>query len=75
MRVRRSLAWIGVAAMSLVTAWAAELPQASGAKPPAKVVAPAARRLAPTDRLMIRRAVRRTPTVARRSLGRFADRR
>lgn len=28
----RSPAWIAVAAMSLVTAWAAELPQASGAK-------------------------------------------
>jgi hypothetical protein len=33
-RVRwlRSPAWIAVGAMSLVTAWAAELPQASGAK-------------------------------------------
>lgn len=28
----RSPAWVAVAAMSLVTAWAAELPQASGAK-------------------------------------------
>lgn len=32
MRSLRSPAWIAVAAMSLVTAWAAELPQASGAK-------------------------------------------
>jgi HAAS domain-containing protein len=29
----RSPAWVAVGAMSLVTAWAAELPQASGAKP------------------------------------------
>jgi hypothetical protein len=28
----RSPAWVAVGAMSLVTAWAAELPQASGAK-------------------------------------------
>jgi HAAS len=32
MRALRSPAWITVAAMSLVTAWAAELPPASGAK-------------------------------------------
>lgn len=31
-RSLRSPAWIAVAAMSLVTAWAADLPQASGAK-------------------------------------------
>jgi hypothetical protein len=29
----RSPAWVAVGAMSLVTAWAAELPQASGARP------------------------------------------
>jgi hypothetical protein len=39
-RVRslRSPAWIAVAAMSLVTAWAAELPQASGAKATTQVL-------------------------------------
>lgn len=36
-RTRHRLAWIAVVAMSVVTAVAAELPQASGAKAPAKV--------------------------------------
>ena len=36
----RSPAWIAVGAMSLVTAWAAELPQSSGAKPPASCASP-----------------------------------
>lgn len=35
-RRRGSPAWIAVAAMSLVTAWATELPQASGAKATAR---------------------------------------
>jgi hypothetical protein len=39
-RALRSPAWIAVGAMSLVTAWAAELPQASGATTPAEPSAP-----------------------------------
>lgn len=37
---RRSPAWIAVAAMTLVTAWAAELPQASGAESTTRLAAP-----------------------------------
>ena len=48
LRARRSMAWIAAAAMSLVTAWAAELPPASGAKAPARVPAPVSQRLAPS---------------------------
>jgi len=76
LRVRRSLAWMMVAAMSGVTAVAAELPQASGAKPPAKVLivgaGPTASRVAPTDRAATRF---RIPTVAAAGHGRPADRR
>ena len=45
-RMRPSLAWIAVAAMSVVTALAAELPQVSGAKPPARGLAHTSPRLA-----------------------------
>ena len=39
-RSLRSPAWIAVAAMSVVTAWAAELPQASGAKATPRALSP-----------------------------------
>jgi hypothetical protein len=74
LRGRHSLAWIAVAAMSVVTAWAAELPQASGAKPPAKVLAPASRRVGPAKHPTIRRQVRRAPIVAHPRRGSRADR-
>jgi HAAS len=41
LRTRRSLAWVAVGAMSVVMACAAEVPQASGAKAPARVTVPA----------------------------------
>jgi hypothetical protein len=66
LRARRSLAWIAAAAMSLVTVWAAELPQASGAKAPAKVLAPLTQRLAPAERAATRAPHLRGPNAARR---------
>lgn len=65
LRSRRSLAWVAVAAMSVVMACAAELPQASGAKPPARVRPPARHFAAPRDH----------PTVAHPGHGHRADRR
>jgi hypothetical protein len=67
LRTRRSLAWIAAAAMSVVTAWAAELPQTSGAKPPAKVPAPMTQRLAPSEHPAVRPPHGRGTTAARRS--------
>lgn len=61
---RRSLAWMMVAAMSAVTTVAAELPQASGAKPPARLLAPASRRVTPPVRRTAPRPVTRASTVA-----------
>jgi hypothetical protein len=65
-RSLRSPAWIAVGAMTLVTAWAADLPQASGAKPTTRALSSAhARPLArphrsdhadPQDRLLSVRA-------------------
>jgi hypothetical protein len=55
-RTRLSLAWIALAAMSVVTAVAAELPEVSGAKAPAKVLAPASRPLAPPGHPTARRS-------------------
>jgi len=49
LRSLRSPAWIAVAAMSLVTAWAAELPQASGAQ--GTVGTPRPARVLPAHRL------------------------
>lgn len=65
LRPRHSLAWVAVAAMSLATALAAELPQASGAKPPAKAFAPGLRRQAPASRPSTRRPGARARTAAR----------
>jgi hypothetical protein len=46
LRSLRSPAWAAVGAMSLVTAWAADLPQASGAKPTTRALSAHARRVA-----------------------------
>lgn len=73
-RTRYSLAWIAVAAMAVVTAVAAELPQASGARPPAKASAPASRRLAPPGRPTAHRPVWRHTTGTRAEHSRVADR-
>lgn len=70
LRLRHSLAWVAALAMSAVTAWAAELPQASGAKPPAKLYAPASRRLSPSDHPSVRHSVGRASTKARPPHGR-----
>jgi hypothetical protein len=67
LRGRRSLAWIAAAAMSVVTAWAAELPQTSGAKPPVKVSAPATQRRAPSEHPATRARRGRGPAASRRS--------
>lgn len=75
LRVRHSLAWMMVAAMSLVTAVAAELPQASGAKPSTKVVAAASSRPAPTDRAAARHPVTGTSALAAPRHRRPAERR
>ncbi len=59
LRTRHSLAWVAVAAMSGVTACAAELPSASGAKSPPKVLVPASHRPSPYDPPTTRRSARR----------------
>ena len=63
LRTRRSLAWAAVGAMSVVMACAAEVPQASGAKPRA-AMGPPAQHPGPAAHPTIRRSVRLTPTVA-----------
>jgi hypothetical protein len=60
---RRSPAWIAVGAMTLVTAWAAELPQASGAKSTSR---PSARNL---------RTHQTGPAISPKSHGRSVHRR
>lgn len=69
-RSLRSPAWIAVAAMSLVTAWAAELPQASGAKATARPTrVPTSHQLAPSDtRSPAQRAAAGSPRTSRVSI-------
>ena len=65
-RALRSPAWVAVAAMSLVTAWAAELPQASGANAPPRPASV----LRPSSRLAQREVVGHAWRVKPRSPGR-----
>lgn len=74
-RTRHSLAWIAVVAMSVVTAVAAELPQASGARSPARVLAPASHRLAAPGHVTVLRPVWAKHTRRASQHGRGGDRR
>ena len=70
-RSLRSPAWIAVGAMSLVTAWAADLPQASGAKAsPRALGGTHSRHLARADRTAQRPRDDRLPSVRARPLSR-----
>lgn len=75
LRTRRSLSWVAVGAMSVVMACAAEVPQASGAKAPARVTGHGQHLAAPADHpTIVRRPARLRSTFAHPEQARRAGR-